>query len=90
MLVKEILYHPKFIPELLRLSLSVQKRAIKTEQLFRQNPLHPSLRLHPLQGKLKGTWSISVTMGVRILFTRLDDGKIVFYSIGSHDIYKLL
>lgn len=88
MLVKTILYHPKFVQEFRALDVTLQERAGKIEKIFRSNPLHPSLRLHPLKGRLQGSWSISVTMKVRIIFTRLENGDIVFYSIGHHDIYR--
>jgi mRNA-degrading endonuclease YafQ of YafQ-DinJ toxin-antitoxin module len=90
MVIKQILYHPTFIKHLRRLRPLEQNRAIKTEQLFRLDPLHPSLRLHQLKGRLKGIWSISVTSSIRILFTRLPDGTIVFGTIGQHDIYRSL
>lgn len=90
MVVKTILYHPAFVEEFRALPQEIQKRAIKTERLFRSNPLYPSLRLHGLQGRLKGSWSISVTMNVRIIFKRMKNGDIVFYSIGKHDIYRSL
>ena len=88
MMVKTILYHPKFVAEFRGLDAILQERAIKIEKLFHSNPLHPSLRLHPLKGRLKGSWSISVTMKVRIIFMRLEDGSVVFFSIGHHDIYR--
>ena len=88
MRVSRIIYHPDFVKELRELETSIQLRAIKTEDLFRDNPLHSSLRLHQLSGKLQGSWSISVNMKVRILFVRQENGDIVFYSIGRHAIYK--
>jgi len=83
-----ILYHPDFLDDFRKLDAEKQKRAIKSENLFRANPLHPSLRLHALKGRLEGIWSVSVTMRVRILFKRMENGDIVFLSIGHHDIYK--
>ncbi|MEI7741175.1 MAG: type II toxin-antitoxin system mRNA interferase toxin, RelE/StbE family [bacterium] len=90
MVVKTILYHPKFVQEFQKLDSMIQKRAAKTESMFRNNPLHPSLRLHQLSGELKESWSISVTMNIRIIFKRMDNADIVFYSIGAHDIYRHL
>jgi addiction module RelE/StbE family toxin len=86
--VRVIRYHPDFIADLKKLDPSIQQRAIKTEFLFRSNPLHPSIRLHPLKGKLAGKWTLSVTMKIRIIFLRLEKGEIVFLSIGQHDIYR--
>lgn len=90
MMVGRIEYHPKFVQELRALPAYLQQRAIKTEKLFRANPLHPSLRLHALKGNLKGSWTLSVTMSIRIIFTRMENGDLVFYSIGKHDIYRSL
>lgn len=89
MKVSTILYHPTFVREFKKLTLVEQNRAVKTERLFRDNPLHPSLRLHALQGRLKGSWSISVNMNIRIIFERAEDGSVIFYSIGKHDIYRV-
>lgn len=88
MVVRAICYHPKFIKAFQALHPALQQRAVRVEKQFRTNPLHPSLRLHQLKGRLDGLWSISVTMGVRIIFLRMDNGDIVFLSIGKHDIYR--
>ena len=88
MKVKQILYEPGFVKDLKKLDRSLQEKAIATESLFKDNPLHPSLRLHPLKGRLKGLWSISVTLSIRIIFQRFSAGEIVFLSIGRHDIYR--
>ena len=88
MKAERILYHPTFSKDLRKLDVIIIERAIKTESQFRKNPLHPSLRLHPLKGKLDGLWSISVTMSIRIIFERMENGDVVFLSIGKHDLYR--
>ncbi len=90
MIVQTILYHPKFVKELKKLDVSIQRKAVRVEKQFRINPLHPSLRLHQLKGSLDGLWSVSVTMNVRMIFQRMENGDIVFLSIGQHDIYRSL
>ena len=80
----------KFIKELRKLPKEIIKIAIRKEEVFRDNPLHPSLRLHELHGKLSGIWSISISGGYRILFERMENGDILFISIGKHDIYNCL
>lgn len=67
---------------------TIQKKAFKVEKLFRENPFHPSLRLHKLKGKLEGLWSISVDRKNRIIFKPLENGLILFISIGMHAIYE--
>lgn len=90
MIITAILYSSKFIAELKNLPEALILLATKKEKIFKENPLHPSLRLHALQGKLKGLWSISVTGGYRIIFERQKNGDILFISIGKHDIYRNL
>lgn len=90
MIVKKIVYSSQFVKELRNLPLEVVKIAIVKEKIFKANPLHPSLRLHALKGKLLGLWSISLTMNYRIIFERTSNGDILFVSIGKHDIYKNL
>ncbi len=90
MIVKKVLYSSKFAKEFRSLPKEIIGFAIKKETIFRENPLHPSLRLHPLKGKLKGLWSISITGSYRIIFERQENGDILFISIGKHDIYKYL
>lgn len=90
MIIKNIHFSKKFIKELNKLPKGIIDLAIKKEKIFRNNPLHPSLRLHELHGKFKGIWSISLTQNFRIIFERMPNGDILFISIGKHDIYKYL
>jgi len=90
MIITNIFYSSKFVQEFKRLPGDIKLLAIKKEKYFKDNPLHPSLRLHSLQGKLKGLWSISLTGGYRIIFERQPNGDILFISIGKHDIYRYL
>ena len=64
------------------------KKILKTVLLFQKNPFHPSLRLHQLEGKLKGYWSISIDLQYRIIFRFLDNGDALFASVGTHAIYE--
>jgi addiction module RelE/StbE family toxin len=90
MIVAQILYSSKFVVELRKLPKELVKLAAKKEKIFKGNPLHPSLRLHALQGKLKGLCSISISGGYRIIFERMANGDIMFVSVGKHDIYRSL
>lgn len=90
MIIPEISYSSKFVLELKKLPSDLINLAVKKEKIFKENPLHPSLRLHALHGKLKGLWSITITGGYRIIFERQLNGDILFISIGKHDIYRSL
>lgn len=63
----------------------LRERYFKTLLLLEQNPLHPSLRLHPLQGRMAGLHSVSISMQYRItLELELREKEIVFVNTGSH------
>lgn len=51
---------------------------------FKENPKHPSLRLHKLAGGKNQAWSISVTDDIRLIFLYGEEGIIVI-DIGKHD-----
>ena len=53
-------------------------------ELFLENPHHPLLRVHPLQGVRKGYYSFSVTGNIRIIFY-IFQSDIYFVDIGSHN-----
>ena len=90
MVVHNIFYSPRFIEDFKALPKAVRQRAEKIERLFRLNPLHPSVRLHRLHGKLLHLWSISVDRNIRCIFERMPNGDIVFSAIGHHNIYRSL
>lgn len=88
MIIKKILYEPKFRKQFMKIPAAIKKKAIKKEKLLRDNPFHPSLRLHKLKGKLEGLWSISINKKYRLIFKPQGDGKVMFVNIGVHSIYE--
>ena len=59
---------------------------LKTLLLLEANPHHPSLRLHPLSGRLGGLHSISINLAQRITLELLiRDREVVLVNVGSHD-----
>ncbi|MFA5729950.1 MAG: type II toxin-antitoxin system mRNA interferase toxin, RelE/StbE family [Candidatus Paceibacterota bacterium] len=89
MTIKSIVYSSDFLNDMEGLPQEISSLALKKEKILKESPFHPSLRLHPLKGKLKGLWSMSVNMQYRIIF-QLEDNEVVFISIGKHDIYRNL
>lgn len=60
---------------------------LKTLQVLEANPAHPSLRLHPLRGKLDGLHSVSVNLSHRIsLELLIQDGQIIPVNVGDHEV----
>jgi toxin HigB-1 len=64
----------------------LRRHYVKTLQLLEANPFHPSLRLHPLQGKWDGLHSVSINLSYRITFELLiKDEQIIPVNVGDHD-----
>lgn len=58
----------------------------KTLLLLAQNPYHPSLRLHPLKGKLAALHSVSINLNYRITLELIViEKEIILVNVGSHD-----
>ncbi len=64
----------------------LRQQYIKTLQVLEANPAHPSLRMHPLRGKLDALHSVSINLSYRITLELLiQDGKIIPVNVGDHD-----
>ena len=65
-------------------------RYFKTIQLLEANPLHPSLRLHALSGRLNGLYSVSINLSYRItLEMEVREREIVLVNVGTHEaVYR--
>lgn len=58
----------------------------KTLKLLEIDPTHPSLRLHPLKGKLKELHSVSINISYRIILAFiLVNKEIILVNVGHHD-----
>jgi mRNA-degrading endonuclease YafQ of YafQ-DinJ toxin-antitoxin module len=58
----------------------------KVLELLELNPFHPSLRLHPLKGRLSGLSSVSINFSYRIVIELIIKGdEILLIDIGKHD-----
>ncbi len=58
----------------------------KILELLEINPFHPSLRLHPLKGRLAGLHVVSINISYRItleLFIR--ENEIILVNVGAHE-----
>jgi len=84
----EIDYTIKFKKQHKRLPKDIQEKASRQLSLLLQNPRHPSLRLHKMEG-FSNMWEISITMSYRVMFT-IEGDKYVLFKIGKHDILKKL
>ena len=70
----------------LRRHPELEKQYLKTLQLLELNPHHPSLRLHPLGGRLQGLHSVSINLSYCITLELLiRDEEIIPVNVGDHD-----
>ncbi len=88
MKISKIHYTSRFIKDFKGLSKEKQRLAIRREKIFRKNCFDSRLKTHKLIGPLKDYWAFSVTHADRILFKFIKEKEIIFYKIGSHEIYR--
>ena len=86
--IKHIHFAPRFFKSFEKLPSSVQKIARDKDRLFRENPFDPRLHTHKLKGELTGAWSYYVNYKYRILFRFIKPDEVLYYDIGTHEIYK--
>lgn len=71
-----------------KLPSRIQKLAEKKDKWFRQNAFDQRLHTHKLKGELEGYCSYYINRQYRILFRFLSDNEVIYYDIGTHDIYR--
>ena len=77
--------YEKIERRLLRRHPNLLDRYAKTLAMLEHDPFHPSLRLHPLQGRLTGLHSVSINLHYWVtLELELREQDIILVSVGSH------
>ncbi len=56
--------------------------------MFRKDPFNLRLKTHKLHGSQEGFMSFSVDFSYRIIFEFVNSDTVIFYEIGTHDIYE--
>ena len=65
---------------------ALRSQYLKTLLLLQANPHHPSLRLHPLAGRLAGLHAVSINLSYRITLELLiRDRQVIPVNLGDHD-----
>ena len=62
------------------------EKILSTLQVFRKNPLHPSLNLEKLRNS--DVWSMRLGRGDRLFFTWIGKETVLLLDIGTHDKYR--
>lgn len=77
-----------FEKSLCKLPVRIQDLAEKKDMWFRQDAFDSRLHTHKLRGELEGYWSYYINRKYRVLFRFLNGSEVVYYDIGTHEIYK--
>ena len=84
----KIKYKPSFLRLYKKLHPALKEEMKEKIDLFRSNPKHPSLKIHPLKGKMKGCFSFSVNYRTRVIFIYETKNTAALLFVGGHDIYQ--
>lgn len=78
--------YEKRAKKFLKRNSNLEKQYIKTLKLLEKNPLHPSLRLHRLKGRLSMLHSVSINIAYRISIKFIiKKDQIIPIDVGKHD-----
>ena len=80
----KIRYSKKFVKQLAKFPLKVDKTLKLRIQLFQDDMYHPLLHTHALQGKYKGFYSINISGDIRALYEIVGDEIYMYDMIGAH------
>lgn len=83
----KIIYTPKFIRAYKKLPDNIKDKVEEKEIVFKEDPFHPSLKTHKLNGDLEDFWSFSVDSKNRVIFEISKNNTFYFHMVGDHDIY---
>lgn len=78
-----ISYSKSFLKQAKLLSATNRTRLLERIEIFSKNPLHPTLRNHPLKGQYKAYRSIDVTGDIRALYIQKET-EAIFDAVGTH------
>ena len=86
-----ILLTKEFERQYSQLPIAIKRKAERREQLFRENPFHPSLHTEKLNPKEREVWSFRIDENYRIIFRFKDAKTVYFLTVGPHHrIYRYL
>lgn len=80
----KIALHKNFEKQYQKLRPNEKKRFKARRDLFLQNPYHPLLNNHSLQGKYKGYRSVNIGGDLRVIYELIDENTAYFVAIDTH------
>lgn len=86
--INKINYTSNYLKAYQHLPQKIKKLQADKELLFKEYSFNPALRTHKLKGKYKNFYSYSVAYHWRVLFRFINQNEVIFYDIGTHEIYR--
>ena len=89
-MIKKFHYTSRFKQKLQSFSKEERHEIIEEMNAFADDPFALHLLTHPLRPPMTNKYSFSVLPDLLIIFGFLkpDKSEVIFYDIGTHDIYK--
>jgi addiction module RelE/StbE family toxin len=81
----KVKFQESFTKQFKRISKQQKQLVSDTIELFAEDPMHDSLRNHPLKDKWISYRSISVDDDLRLHYRVIDKGTALFVVVGTHD-----
>lgn len=82
----KVVFQKSFRKRLEKLQPKLREKIGEAIFRFRENPLDPTLRNHPLKGSMHGKRSFSVTGDIRIIFEEYENYTLVLMlDVGTHN-----
>ncbi|MBI4086578.1 type II toxin-antitoxin system mRNA interferase toxin, RelE/StbE family [Candidatus Kaiserbacteria bacterium] len=75
--------HRRFLKQYTKLPRNIRVQFVERKNLFIQEPFHPLLHNHSVDGVFPGCRSINITGDYRAVF-RQQDEQVLFLEIGTH------
>jgi addiction module RelE/StbE family toxin len=80
----QISYSNKFKKQYKKFPPKLQQQTKARIELWQEQPNHPLLRLHRLEGKLSNFYSINITGDIRALYEVIGKEVVIYQFIGTH------
>lgn len=80
----QVVFSKKFKKQYKKLPPKLQKQTKERLELWQEQPNHPLLRLHKLEGKMNMFYSINITGDLRALYEVVDGEIYIYQLIGTH------
>lgn len=79
-----VVFHRNFEKRYKKLRPREKKRFKERKDIFIQDPYHPALNNHPLQGKYKGYRSINISGDLRAVYQLINNDIAYFVALDTH------